>query len=95
MCDKLRYCARKIDPCISQEIKELNDIGIETVSSCCGHGVYPKTIVIKNGNGYLEFFSDNEVFPVKKRYLNFYKGIWNKEHRKRFYYLDLLSGINL
>lgn len=93
MCEKKKYCARKIDPCLINAVMELNNRGFVTVSSCCGHGVYPKTIVIKDGkDSYLEFFSGIKVIPQKKRYLNFYTGIWNKDHRKRFYYIKGITS---
>ena len=92
MCEKLKYCAREIDPCILDEIKDLNEKGMETVSSCCGHGRFPKTIIIKDGEkGYLEFYSGEEIFPEKKRYLNFYKSVWIKKERKRYYYLTEIN----
>ncbi len=92
MCIKLRYCNRDIDDCIKEEIKKLNEQGIKTVSSCCGHGLFNKTIIFKNEEGkYYEYFSTIRVFPEKKRYLNFYKGKWIKEHHRRYYYLEDIS----
>lgn len=38
-----------IDCCISNIVKALNDVGIETVASCCGHGKQPGNIVFKDG----------------------------------------------
>lgn len=89
MCEKLRYCARKIDPCIEAEVEQLRFLGLNTVSSCCGHGIYPKSIVYKDENGrYYEFFSGVEIIPQKRRHLNFYQSIWNNEERKRYYFLE-------
>lgn len=35
----------KVDSCIAELIKGLNNHGIKTLASCCGHGIYPVTIV--------------------------------------------------
>lgn len=52
----------RIDKCMVQEIndfnKKLRKKGVKTISSCCGHGKYPKTIVLKDREGYVwEHFS--------------------------------------
>ena len=38
-----------IDPCIIPLIKALNDGGVESIASCCGHGRRPGNIVLKDG----------------------------------------------
>lgn len=38
-----------IDPCIVPLIKALNDCGIKTKASCCGHGRRPGNIVLADG----------------------------------------------
>jgi len=38
-----------IDECIKPLVKSLNDCGIETVASCCGHGNRPGNIALKDG----------------------------------------------
>jgi len=45
MCQKLRYENPRIDECLREEIAILNKNGFKTLASCCGHGLYPKTIV--------------------------------------------------
>lgn len=59
----------KLDRCIADEINRLNSKGIITIASCCGHGIYPKTIVIlhKDGKTRIEKFS-KKVIPRKKRF---------------------------
>jgi hypothetical protein len=59
-----------IDPCIRNLIEALNEHGIETVASCCGHNVYPMTIICKSEHGDIyDLMTDLPIF--KKR--NFYK----------------------
>jgi len=38
-----------IDPCLKKIIKALNDGGIKTKASCCGHGRRPGNIVLEDG----------------------------------------------
>lgn len=61
----------KIDSCIAPLIQMLNDCGIQTVSSCCGHGktshsyirIHPKYIMIQKFN---EEFSVGLQLPHNK-----------------------------
>jgi hypothetical protein len=35
-----------IDSCIAERVRTLNEMrGIKTLGSCCGHGIYPSTII--------------------------------------------------
>ena len=61
----------KIDSCIAPLIQTLNDYGIETVSSCCGHGktnhsyirIHPKNIMIQKFNE--EFSVGLQFSPIE------------------------------
>lgn len=35
----------RVDSCIAELIKGLNNHGIKTLAACCGHGIYPVTII--------------------------------------------------
>lgn len=77
MCDKLPYCARKVDPCIQKLVDKINKTwkGIfKTVCSCCGHGKYPTTVVVYNviGKYYFEWFTKERVPHKGKKKLMFY-----------------------
>lgn len=37
------------DPCIAPIVKALNEAGIPTVASCCGHGERPGNIALRDG----------------------------------------------
>lgn len=37
------------DPCLLPLVKALNDAGIRTVASCCGHGHRPGNIALADG----------------------------------------------
>lgn len=63
---------RRIDPCMREVIKILNEQGVKTLACCCGHGNYPMSIVIDIGKAIgkiipLEIFS-GEVLARKKRF---------------------------
>lgn len=47
MCEWHKYGSFRRDPCLVDKIKQINKAGpYKTLSSCCGHGIYPETIVI-------------------------------------------------
>ena len=61
-----------IDYCIADIVAALNAANITTVASCCGHGVYHKTIIVKDlkSGGFFDWISGVEVFEEGKG--NFY-----------------------
>lgn len=75
MCIRQKTSDQRIDPCIRPLIKWLNDKHI-TVASCCGHGRYPMTIVIKEGEPgilknkiiYREIISQKIIPRIKRFY---------------------------
>ena len=73
MCQKNKGLHNKIDKCMKPLINWFNEQDYFTIASCCGHSVYPMTIVVKfmvNGKPrYLEILSGIEI----KRTRNFYK----------------------
>ena len=38
-----------VDSCIAPLVKALNDAGLCTVASCCGHGKQPGTVALVDG----------------------------------------------
>lgn len=44
-----RWGAKPIDRCIVGIVAALNDVGVLTASSCCGHGRMPGSIVLQDG----------------------------------------------
>lgn len=37
------------DPCLEPLVRALNDGGLRTVASCCGHGRLPATVALADG----------------------------------------------
>lgn len=39
-----------VDPCIAPLVQALNDGGMQTLASCCGHGKWPGSVVLGDGS---------------------------------------------
>lgn len=44
-----RWADKPIDACIAPLVKVLNENGMRTVTSCCGHGVEDGSIILLDG----------------------------------------------
>jgi tRNA(Phe) wybutosine-synthesizing methylase Tyw3 len=83
MCDKLPYSNPRIDKYLIRIIQEINnEKQFKTLASCCGHGKYIKTIVVKEKNTgrIFEYFTKIELEPKKRN--RFYK-----KDSEGFYYI--------
>ncbi len=70
---------RRVDPCMKKLIRYLQNLRVETLACCCGHGKYPMTIVVKKDNGlYYEVLSDMWI-PRQKRFY--------KKDKQGYYYI--------
>jgi len=98
MCQKVKGCNRQIDLCLRKQINTINNVPIynfKTISSCCGHGKYRKTIIIKyKDNSVFEYYSGirlHDYDPKKdKRHNSYYK-----KDTKGFYYIPELLNTEL
>lgn len=77
MCDKHNTGALKInnnkrirvDYCIRPIIKSINKTtNIKTIGCCCGHGVYPTTVIYKNDDGIIKELIYGITIPRIKRF---------------------------
>ena len=68
MCTKLPYENPRIDQCLRGTVEKINYGGTyKTVASCCGHGKYPSTIVVRGASGsFREYFSGKAIEKRKK-----------------------------
>ena len=82
MCNKLPYCNPRIDECLIPIINFLNNSNdLKTLSSCCGHGAYNPTIVVKDKTSNIFEVYSGIILTPKKR---------NRYYRKDndgFYYI--------
>lgn len=73
MCKKKNYKTSntQIDKCMRLLITNLNlcfKSGVKTIASCCGHGKYPMTIIVKSPNGIYELISGELIQRIHKLY---------------------------
>lgn len=47
--DKFRWDYKGVDSCIAPIVQALNDAGIYTANSCCGHGEIDGSILLHDG----------------------------------------------
>lgn len=81
MCEKtqFKYCPSTIDKCMRERIRSMRDQGINTLGCCCGHNIYPMTIIVKSKDGIItEYFSD-KIIPRKRRFY--------KKDKKGYYFI--------
>lgn len=82
MCKKTKGLHNRIDPCLKPLLKWLKSCDYEVVASCCGHSVYPMTIVVKGENFnstreiYNELFSEKIIPRIRKFYKKDNNGIY-------------------
>ena len=79
MCEKIfkKQPARRIDPCFVDIVKQVQEFGHNTISSCCGHKKYSPSILIRS--------EDNEVwewFSVLS--IGVYNPNFDKRHNKYY-----------
>jgi len=78
MCEKKPYCNRKVDECIRDIVTVINRYGIyRTISSCCGHNKYPRTIIVMD-----------KITKEVKDYDTQTHLSWGKRKRNRYYKKD-------
>lgn len=75
MCNKkqFKYCPSEIDECIKTLISSMKMVlssRIKVVACCCGHGVYPMTIIVKDAQEVVWDLVSKSIIPRKR---NFYK----------------------
>jgi len=54
---EIRGTVRDIDECLYDLVKAFNEIGLDTVACCCGHGKQPPMIILMDGR---EIFIAND-----------------------------------
>ena len=74
-----------VDECIAEKIKALAKREIITLSCCCGHGRYPKSIIVlcKDGITKREYYSRKKILRKRKFY---------KRDEKGYYYIPEVSN---
>ncbi|MCJ7816345.1 MAG: hypothetical protein MUP55_00675 [Candidatus Aenigmarchaeota archaeon] len=66
-----------LDPCLIPFLMMLRKCGVKTLSSCCGHGKYPATVVIRDSRGFhVELFSGQRIPRNQRFYQRDKEGIY-------------------
>jgi len=71
---------KRVDSCMVDTIRKINHTtDFDTLGSCCGHGKYLKTVVVKNPKGtIMEYFSGKRIPRIKRFY---------KKDKEGYYYI--------
>lgn len=76
MCEWRKSGENRIDPCMRPLIRELQIKGIKTLACCCGHGKYPRTIIVEKDEKRIEYYSGVEILRKKRFYRRDAQGIY-------------------
>jgi hypothetical protein len=60
-----------LDSCMVDKILLLDKAGVQTVASCCGHGKYPESVIIRDGTSCTRDLISGRVWSVNES--RFYK----------------------
>jgi len=87
MCEKTKCMRRGIDPCMREFVEKFNLMikpNYKTVGTCCGHGRYKMTILVKirHMDIIFEMFS-GKIIPRKKRFY--------RRDKEGYYYIPEVS----
>lgn len=86
MCKKrnsVMWNGKRVDSCMRNGLNRLQKF-YKTLACCCGHGVYPETIIIQTESGEIrEYFSRTNI-PQRKRFY--------KKDKDGFYYIPEVYG---
>ena len=70
----------RLDSCMRNLIKHINEyMPCKTLGCCCGHNVYPMTIVVQENNGLRFELLSNILIPRTRRFY--------KKDDEGFYYI--------
>jgi hypothetical protein len=91
MCKWIKSGANRIDPCMRKEILDMQSSGITTLASCCGHGKYHKTIIIKTPIGPMEYYIQIPISRKKRFYMRDKNGVFYIPEVEEWYRLDAID----
>ena len=66
---EFRWDIKDIDSCIAHIVRALNDAGVYTIASCCGHGKRPANIALVDGREIV-IMPDHETARQADSFLN-------------------------
>lgn len=72
-----------VDPCIAPLVQAINDAGIQTASSCCGHGHQTGSIILEDGREILIAPDWHSARKMRALFPNI-QGEWRSEEHKEW-----------
>ena len=57
-----------MDPCMRTLIEALRLDGLVTLASCCGHGRYPPTAIVRDDDGNAREYFTGRIIPRRRRF---------------------------
>jgi hypothetical protein len=69
----------RVDECLTDVIASLNSNGMQTLGSCCGHGKYSTTIIIKGDDEKIYELYTGIIIPRTARFY--------KSDKEKYYYI--------
>lgn len=57
-----------VDKCLKEAVENLNDMGLKTVASCCGHGIINSSIQIEGLEDSKNFYFKDELIKLMLKY---------------------------
>lgn len=76
----------RIDPCMVEYIKKLQENGIKTIACCCGHSKYPPTVVVKNDLG--DIYDYRTATPIARK-----KRIYKRDKEGVYYIPEIVDAL--
>jgi len=65
-----------MDPCMRIFVDNLQSMGIDTQASCCGHGRYRMSVVVKSLGSNYELISGKHISRTRRFYKRDEEGIY-------------------
>ena len=97
MCELEKYGTTRIDPCLVDEINIIKTKewiqNYQSIMSCCGHGKYKKTFIVKNrfSGAFFEWFSGIQLDKRMRKKQPYYK----KDSEGIYYIPEVCRKVNI
>lgn len=73
-----------VDGCIAPVVQFLNELGVHTVGSCCGHNRYKPSVIIERNGKRFDLFSKVDIDRIRNYYKSDPKGLYYIPENHKF-----------
>lgn len=99
MCEKIitKCHSKEVDPCLVDEINELKTTEwnkkFMSIMSCCGHGKYSKSLIVKNraSSAIFEWYSGIALIKKKRSGKSGRKGFYKRDDEGHYYIPEVVN----